>query len=140
MGYNRPNTYSLYIGFGSFNPVDATTYYFSNITSVVPGTGSGVLLIYIPRQGVIRACSLQTFSGTATGTNEDWTIAIRKNNTTDYTIATVGAATPSRHFANYALDIPVKQGDYIEMTTTTPTWATNPEGCRGYGNLLLECA
>lgn len=138
MGYISPGYAYVYCGFGSYNPGDSTLYYFGAFPSGSPSS-QGVYLVYFPTSGVIRAAVLDTYA-TTVGTAEDWTIAIRKNNTTDYTFATVGAATAHRLFANYSLSIPIAAGDYIEFKTTTPAWATNPEGLRGSGTILLETA
>ena len=66
------------------------------------------------------------YSGTA-GTNEAWSLYIRKNNSVDTLIATVSANTSERVFSNKALNIAVVDGDYIEIKGVQPdTWATNP--------------
>lgn len=40
--------------------------------------------------------------------------------------ATVSAATSERVFSNTGLSIAVSIGDYIEIKSVNPTWATNP--------------
>lgn len=137
MGYKPPRDISLYVGSASMNPADSTTYYFGD--NVGYGWGNqGWAICYIPVTGMIRMAQVTMTSTTATGTNESIVMVIRKNNTTDYTFATVGAATAVRLFANYALAIPVSQGDYIEFKVSTPAWVTNPEGCRCHGKIVLE--
>ena len=77
------------------------------------------------------------YSGTA-GTAENWSLYIRLNNTTDTLIATIGAATNARQFSNAALNISVVAGDYIEIKSVQPTWATNPLTTLYGGYLYVE--
>jgi hypothetical protein len=75
---------------------------------------------------------------TTAGTAENWTLAIRKNNTTDTNIATLGVSAAERIFTNNALSISVAAGDYIEIKSTPPVWATNPVGCTFGGTVYIE--
>ena len=141
MGYTERTIVPFCIGFGASNPGDATAYYFANtpIRALEGATIGGLTgLIEVPKAARIVGCRFGIFSATATGTAEDWTFSIRVNNTTNYAIATVGAATALRIFENYNLSIPLAAGDGFEITTTTPAWVTNPEGCRGLGFVYVE--
>ena len=138
MGYNRPSCYALTICFTTSNPLDGATIFWGAFNTAVTSS-VGVSKILIPRKGFIRACVVHTYSATVNGTNEDWPLSIRLNNTTDYPVATVGLSATSRTFENYNLMIPVGQGEYIDMKFVNPTWVTNPEGVRGWGYLLIEC-
>lgn len=139
MGYTKPIQTAVSVGFGSSNPLDSTTYYGAEPVIALT-TSTAIRNVYIPVKGVVRYARLDTYSASVTGTNEDIVIAIRINNTTDYTFATVGSATARRSFVNAALNIPVEAGDYVEFKVTTPAWVTNPEGMRGYGFLIIETA
>jgi len=136
MGYKQPNIMTIPFGCTSSSPADATTYYFGHISSAF-NTSVSIFGVLIPKSGIVKKAYLRLFSGTI-GTNEDWTMVIRKNNTTDYTFATVGLANPIRDFINANLNIPVAEGDYLEIKTTTPTWVTDPATCRGQGVFLIE--
>lgn len=138
MGYKSPLKLAIPVYGQSTTPLDSTTYYFGEPVSSV-GTGATSRPIVMPRQGIITSMVLLVYSATVAGTAEDWTMIIRKNDTTDYTFATVAANTTARYFTNYALNIPVNALDYITVKTTTPAWVTNPEGVRITGFLILEC-
>ena len=106
------------------SPADITTYYFGMLPKA-PVTAANTSKVYIRQAGTITGAEIYTYAGTA-GTNESWSIYIRVNNTTDYLIAAVGAATSERVFSNTGLSISVNAGDYFEIKSITPTWATNP--------------
>lgn len=106
------------------SPVDAQTVYFGMLPKA-PVTTANISRCYIPKAGTIKVARVWCYSGTA-GTNQAWSLYIRKNNTTDYLIATLSLATSERDFSNMALDIPVVAGDYFEIKGVQPTWTTNP--------------
>jgi hypothetical protein len=88
-------------------------------------TAAATSKIFIRKAGTIKAAEIYNYSGTA-GTNEAWSLYIRKNNSTDTLIATVSAVTSERVFTNSGLSIAVAAGDYIEIKGVQPLWATNP--------------
>jgi hypothetical protein len=106
------------------NPADATDYYFGQLPKAAQTTAA-ISKIYFRKAGTVTGCNLYTYAGTA-GTNESWTISLRLNNTTDYTIAAVAANTAERVFNNSSMSITVSAGDYIEVHPNATTWATNP--------------
>jgi hypothetical protein len=110
---------------GTTTPLDATTYYVGNSTASASITATN-RSIYILRSGTITAAVATCLASTTAGSNENWTVYIRKNNTTDYEIATVGANTTIRNWVNTGLNISVSAGDFIEIKHVTPTWATDP--------------
>ena len=129
---------TLNVGCTSFAPIDATTYYMGGIHAITAQTTADRCRVYTPLIGVIRKVLIFMHSSTTTGTNESWTMLLRLNNTTDYTIAAVATNENTRLWANYDLNIPVKIGDYFEIKTTCPTWVTNPDGCRMCGTIVIE--
>ena len=141
MGYKSPRTYTLNICNKSLlAPADATTYYFAGDVNT-PGTVDGVATIVVPKTGHIRSIAIQIYSSTASGTNEDWTLVLENyTTTTDYTIATLGLAAARRLWNNENLNIPVTSQDLISIKTTTPTWATNPQGCLMTGTIVVDYA
>lgn len=118
------------------SPADAATIYFGMLPKA-PTTTANISKIYIRRTDTVRIAELYCYSGTA-GTNEAWSISVRKNNTTDYLIATVSSATSERVFTNSSLNIPVTTGDYLEIKSVNPTWTTNPLTCIFGGYLYIE--
>lgn len=120
----RANGYAINVQALTSSPADAATIYFGTLPKA-PTTTANISKVYIRRAGTIRLAEIYCYSGTA-GTNESWSIYIRLNNTTDTLIATVSAATSERVFSNTSLSIAVAAGDYIEIKSVNPTWATNP--------------
>jgi hypothetical protein len=90
-----------------------------------PTTTANISKCYLRGAGTIKRAEIYCYSGTA-GTNENWSLNIRKNNTTDTLIATLGVAASARVFSNAALNITMAAGDYFEIKSVQPTWATNP--------------
>lgn len=116
--------YTLSVQALTSSPTDAQTIYFGNLPKA-PVTTAGTSKVYIRKAGTIKVAEIYCYSGTA-GTNESWSMYIRKNNLTDTLIATLGVNTNERVFSNTALSIAVAVGDYIEIKCINPTWATNP--------------
>lgn len=137
----RPRLYSVGLigGYASFNPVDATLYFWGGHDGIWATASGKEGRVYFPKKGVIRAVNLTTYNGAVAGTNEDMTMYIRLNNTTDYLIGTVGSTDRIKTWLNESLNIPVTPTDYIEIKITTPTWVTNPTGVSSWGCLLIEC-
>lgn len=140
MGYKQPHKVNLSCyGSGVNSLVDATTYYlgYTTLGFTTVTTAGGMIS---PVNGFIRQAVLAIYFGVAVGTNEDWTVLIRNKTVgTDYTFATVGTTDANRKWLNYSLNIPVSRGDEIFFKTTTPTWVTNPDGCRPTGTITIEC-
>lgn len=109
----------------TLNPADASTYYWGGpLTNAFQSTPA-VRRLYFPKAGTIKAATL--FSTQSGGSNEQSTISIRLNNTSDTSISTTATfATSVTLITNTALNIPVVVGDYIEIKWVTPTWVTNP--------------
>jgi len=106
------------------SPTDSVTVYFGMLPKA-PVTVAGTSKIYIRKAGTIKIVEIYCYSGTA-GTNESWSLYIRKNNLYDSLIATVAVNTNERIFSNTELYISVIAGDYIEIKSVQPAWATNP--------------
>lgn len=115
---------------------DGNTLYFGGFAGKAPSTTAGWHRIVMPRAGTIGNVFVEIYCATA-GTNEAWTIYARKNNTTDYTIGTVSAATNSRSWGAY-LGQKVSLYDYIEIKSVNPTWGTNPADCDFGGWITLQ--
>lgn len=118
------------------SPADGATVYFGMLPKA-PITTANISKVYIRKTGTIKIAEIYCYSGTA-GTNESWSLYIRKNNTTDTLIATLAVATSERVFSNAGLSIAVVPGDYIEIKGVQPTWATNPATTIYGGYIYIE--
>jgi hypothetical protein len=108
---------------------DSQTLYWGSLPSLAPTTTAGNVRIYIPKAGTIKSAQVFAHAATA-GTNENWSMSIRLNNTSDTLIQTLAANTAQRLWANYDLNISVAAGNYIEIKEVQPAWATNPANVR----------
>lgn len=137
MPLQHPRLYTLNIRTSSANPNDSTTYYAGAINMSLT-TVAGYVKIAIPQKGKIVACVItEASSNTPTTENVQW--IIRKNSTTDYAVNTSGLGDGKTFIENYNLNIPVDQGDYIELKIVTPAWVTNPIGVQIGAHILVQC-
>lgn len=118
------------------SPADGATVYFGMLPKA-PVTVANTSKVYIRKAGTIKIAEIYCYSGTA-GTAESWSLYIRKNNTTDYLIATLSVSTNERVFSNTGLSIAMSAGDYFEIKGVQPTWATNPLTCIYGGYVYIE--
>jgi len=118
------------------SPGDGATVYFGMLPKA-PISTANVSRVYIRKAGTIKMAEIYCYSGTA-GTAENWSLYIRKNNSADTLIATLALNTNMRVFSNTELDIAVVPGDYIEIKSVQPTWATNPATTIYGGYLYIE--
>lgn len=132
-----PSSYALHVGSLSFAPADLTTYY-AGPSTIAAGTTAATRKVYIPRAGIIKAAEIIMRADTVAGSNENISMNIRLNNSTDTLIQTVGAAAAERRFTNTSLSITVAAGDYIELKMLSPSWGTNPTGVTLGGHIYVE--
>jgi hypothetical protein len=118
------------------SPADAQTVYFGMLPKA-PVTTANISKVYVRKAGTIKIAEIYCYSGTA-GTAEAWSLYIRKNNTTDYLIATLSVSANERVFSNAALNIAMAAGDYFEIKGVQPTWATNPATTIYGGYIYIE--
>jgi hypothetical protein len=128
--------YTIHVQALTSSPGDGATVYFGMLPKA-PTTTANISKVYIRRAGIIKVAEIYCYSGTA-GTNEAWSLYVRKNNATDTLIATVSVGDRERVFSNTALSIPVATGDYIEIKGVQPAWATNPATTIYGGYLHIE--
>jgi hypothetical protein len=72
------------------------------------------------------------------GTNEAWSLYIRKHNAADTLIKTLSVSAYERIFNNYTINLPVTVGDYVEIKGVQPTRATNPLTTTYGGYIYIE--
>lgn len=131
----------IYVMTAAGSPNDATVYYmgqgvFTFITlSTVTAMAAG--RFFITKSGTINVVYGQI---TCTpGSSELGTLSIRKNNTTDTNISTsVDLSNATVNFNTTSLGLSVVAGDYISLKFLSPTWATNPTGCRLSAVILIS--
>lgn len=107
------------------SPSDAPQVVYFGVLPKAPTTTANISKVLIGQAGIINVAEIYSYAGQA-GTGESWSMYIRVNNTTDYLIATVAAATNERVFSNTELSIPVNVGDYFEIKVVYPVWVINP--------------
>ncbi|MBE3142868.1 MAG: hypothetical protein IMZ61_02965 [Planctomycetes bacterium] len=137
MGYKSPHKVCINL-IASNMPVvaDATAYYFSGYASA-PDTIVNNFYSHIPVKGIVREISITSVSITA-GSNEEWNLYLRINDTTDYLIAAVSASAVKRRWLNAGMNISVEPTDIFIIKSTPVTWATNPANLSFYGQMIVE--
>src|SRR5574338_1512127 len=126
---SSPNGYTIplinYLDAGA--PADGQTYFQSWGTfHDVQTSGKAVTRMYIPVAGTVtKVYGAVVVNGTL-GSNENCTLYLRLNNTTDTTITNTLQLTAVSNTFNATVSISVSAGDYLEYKFVCPTWATNP--------------
>jgi enamine deaminase RidA (YjgF/YER057c/UK114 family) len=113
----------------AFNPLDATTYYAGDLSASLDwGTTAAARRHYVAASFQLIAASIMVRVAGTIGSGESGTLAIRKNNTTDFTISTGVLMNAANVYvqATGLSGASFVSGDYFELKFTTPTWATNP--------------
>jgi hypothetical protein len=130
------SVFTIHANFASFNPADATTYYFGAQYTVAPGTAATARIFYIPYD-----CTLIGYTigiSYTVGSAQDSQIYCRINNTTDVQLGGnfSGAATIFTQGTTAATNL--SAGDYLNIKWVCPTWVTNPTGATGTVILYLK--
>lgn len=123
-GITDAKGYTINVQALTSSPADGQKVYFGMLPKA-PTTSANISKVHIRKAGTITSANIYCYSGTA-GTNEAWSLYVRINNTTDHLIQTLSVNTSERIFTNSSLNIAVSPGDYIEIKSVNPTWATNP--------------
>lgn len=139
MGYKSPHEILVPVMSGTGDPLDSTTYFvgFSsqpfNATvciragQVYVGVTGRVIRIYL------------TLTNLTASTNEDMTISLRLNDTTDYLIIVAPIAQYTNLYKNEAMNVPVVPTDFLTIKVVCPAWVTNPTGVRLGGYAVVSC-
>ncbi len=124
-------------------PANTTTYYVGNAYSSSPQTAEPTTRIYIPKACVLKAAYVYfNVSGTV-GSNQQFTVSVRLNNTTDTTITSTMTADNGSGLnvgSNTGLSVALVAGDFISLKFVTPTWGTLPTNLRVFATLYFENA
>lgn len=133
--------FTMYYGHQVFNYADSTTYLISGNQYTPAGASTDPWGYFVPFNCKITAASILLFCIATIGTNEDISVYVRVNDTTDYLIDTIGLAQRDRLFSSTSLNggsgISLTAGDYVAIKIVTPAWATNPTQNLLSGNLFL---
>jgi hypothetical protein len=123
------------------NPADGLTYYFGRMSNAGATNSDGIRRVGIPKTGVIKAVVFSVRMGGVNGSNEDASIYIRKNSTTDQLLTSTykfNFATGDRVDLYTGLSFAVSAGDYIEAKMVMPTFATNPTNIFYHMEVYIE--
>ena len=125
-GETDTDTYGLvaYAGNSALN--DSTTYYCGSVYDTGWGTTADTKRVYVPTTGTITRVDIFWSDTAVTISNQQSTISLRLNNTTDNTLSTTLALSALGTLAVTGLSIAVSAGDYFEIKWATPVWTTNP--------------
>ena len=116
---------------------DGATIYFGAMAGLAPQTTAALAKVYVPVACTIKAAYIQWRAATA-GTSESFTMYLRKNNSSDTTIASVSNTSAVKDFQNTGLSLSMAAGDYFEIKCVCPTWATNPATVALSGQIYAE--
>ena len=128
----------IYLTNRVLSPADGATYYWGCLAGMIPTTTSQQQSMYFGCAGTITKAYIQWNATSAAGSNENVSVYIRVNDTTDTLIATVGNTNALKQFQNTSLSISIAAGDFIEIKVVCPTWTTNPTVVAMGGMLLME--
>lgn len=130
--------YALYVQSALLNAFsDAQTIYFGGINTI-PIQTPGISRIYVPKAGTIKSSVIYLHASTG-GTNEDWPVYIRLNDTTDYLIGITSTSNVNKLWSNFdGLTIPVSAGDFLEIKLINPTWSVNPADGTFGGSIFVR--
>jgi hypothetical protein len=131
----------IYIGHAAWGtPTDLATAVFGSVP-ISPQTAGGTFSAFdieLRGNGVIRACTFNSWASGVAGSNEAWSLYIRVN-ATDYLVQTLSTVNPIRQFKNTSLNIPYVNGDILRMVYVNPNWITaNPTQVLGSGIITLQ--
>ena len=122
-------------GSGGFNPTAGTTYYGPGWASTVGSSSAPSGGVFVPISGTIKTVSLTAVAFQGASSNNNCTISIRKNNTTDYSVSTtLNLSTTVWYQQITGLTIPISAGDYLVIKFLTNT-GTAPQGV----SLMMQC-
>lgn len=134
-GSTKAHAYPIALEAITTTPADGATVYFGN-RPIAPSATAGTNKIYVRQAGTIVQANVYAYSGTA-GTGEAWTMNVVKNGVDTYQISTQSVAANERVWWNQSIDIPVAAGDYLEIQSVQPKFATNP-ATTIYGGYLYQ--
>ena len=135
-----PVGYTLIGGSNTVNPADSVNQFFGSYfaNSSTPGT-IGTVKMFVPKSGTVKSVIVSGYAVTTIGSAEDWEMQLDVNSTTQTTIATVSTTGDrQRTWSNTSMNVAVNAGDFIEIRSVNPAWATNPTNVRFWLVVYIE--
>lgn len=126
----------------AWSPTDAVTNYFGGGASVAQASTTGKRIK--PKAACkIVACNILWGATSTAGSNENISIYIRVNDTTDYLVATVGNTDADKQFLNLSMNggagITLNgTTDYWMWKVVPPTWSANPTSVQLQGGAYYQ--
>lgn len=110
----------------NFNPANGQAYFISYLQGVQT-TADTLARVYFAKTGTMKFAQVQIRVAGTLGSNQNITMAVRLNNTTDYNITTVGQATTAKGLIYTAAfnQAVTAQTDFVEFKFQSPTWSPN---------------
>jgi hypothetical protein len=130
--------YTLIASSLGFNPTGGQTFHFGSSYVSTPLAADGVQRVYAPKGGLIKAAFVYGYANGTAGSGESWSMSVRLNSTSDTLIENLSVANATRVWKNENLNIAVVAGDWIEIKTVTPAWATSPTAVRFNAVVYIE--
>lgn len=134
--------FRIHVGHYGTSFADSTILYFAGSAFLPTTANADQWGVRAPRASRIVEAHVVFSSATVIGSNENISMYVRHNNTTDYLIATVGTTDRARVFSNTSMNggagIDLAVNDYVCIKIVPPAWATNPTNthCDGYLELI----
>lgn len=119
--------YALQLATATQDPADSTTYFGGGFPAFAVGTTAVRFNLAVPQTGTItKGTAAVKVEGTLSSA-ENIAISVRKNDTTDASITSVGRTTARvQTYSNTSMSLAVTAGDALELKIVTPAWVTNP--------------
>lgn len=139
LGASGGQTYHFNTASGT-SPADATTYYLGHsLTGFGFYSTDNDAKIEILQTCTIKAVAWKVYVGGTLGSNENVTISLRKNDTTDTALTSTDQWTAALQRGRATgLSIAMTAGDFFSIKIVTPTWATNPTSVAISGDVLCQ--
>jgi hypothetical protein len=132
-------SYTIAIGHGSTNPVDGESRIFSNRFTILPNifnTGNyNTISIEVFKPCILNGVNMKQVGGNFS--NEEWSMYVTVNETTDYLINSLSIVSGNRTWHNMDMNITLNPGDTFVIKSVQPVWATNGLGVTTFGNVYF---
>lgn len=135
--YKFPMSIAYYGRNSVANPADGTTYYLGyNTTSTAFTASNGNTRFYMVTTGTITKF-YAVFTVTV-GSSQNVTVALRLNNTSNTTVATVTFDAATITISNTSVNLNVVAGDFIDVIIICPTWTSDPTNLQTNFSFLVS--
>jgi hypothetical protein len=130
--------YTLIASSATHNVSDSVTNFIGSGYLLAPQGTGGLVRLYIPKTGTIKTVYVTARATSTVGTGESWEMFVRLNDTADTSIQAITSTDNPRVWSNTSMSVSVTVGDYIEIKSVTPNFATNPLTVRYYAVIYIE--